>query len=602
MQLNDGTFRVDLSSLATTDLSWVAGLPISEIDLHSARVTDISPLSGLPLRKVSMHWTGVSDLRPLHGKPITDLQLHWTGVSDLSPLAGMPLENLSLAACVDVEDLGPLAGMPLKELLLSRCLKVKNFSPLAQCTRLERLALPSGFQDVGLLRKLPNLKQVLLSDSGASFDWDSVPPVTEFLPFLEQRVAQDTERLKDLRAALIRLGMSKDRAALVGVSAFGGMSLDLSEYPIADLSILKGLRIRELFLNSINNQFSDLSPLEGMPVWNIGITGSRTTNLSSLYNSPLGMFRVENCPSLKDVTPLRGHLLLFHVALEYTGVKDLRPLGDCPNLQEVFVTGSPVSDIAPLTNAAHLQEFGAAHCPLKDLSPLEKLVELKDVQLDESLVEDLQPLRNMNLRVLKINGTSVASFAPLAKMTAMEYLLARGTPVRDLVPLAKLTSMIHLDVQISQAENLPEIPGSKLRILKIAGTRITNFAPLKNFTELEDLSATSLPIADLSVLSNCGKMRMLYIGNIPATDIRPICGFPLNTLFIDGSQIADIAPLANCKTLEHLLLPKGAKGVEALRNHPRLQRLSYTWDDKAFRVSQTVKEFWAEYDKKENKQ
>jgi Leucine-rich repeat (LRR) protein len=120
-------------------------------------------------------------------------------------------------------------------------------------------------------------------------------------------------------------------------------------------------------------------------------------------------------------------------------------------------------------------------------------------------------------------------------------------------------------------------------------------------TALEDLSATGLPIKDLSVLSQCKNLRMLYIGRTPATDVRPLCGLPLNTLYINDTQIADVSPLANCKTLEHLLLPKGAKGVEALRNHPRLQRLSYTWDDKEFRVSQTVKEFWAEYDKKENK-
>jgi hypothetical protein len=48
--------------------------------------------------------------------------------------------------------------------------------------------------------------------------------------------------------------------------------------------------------------------------------------------------------------------------------------------------------------------------------------------------------------------------------------------------------------------------------------------------------------------------------------------------------------------LVQLLLPEAATGVEALRDHPTLRRLSYRWQDG---VAQTVDEFWAEYDAQE---
>ena len=597
-QLDDGTFGIDLQHLAVTDLSWVAGLPISEIDLSSTRIIDITPLSGLPLRKVYLDFTRVSDIGPLRGKPISDLGLSMTGVADLSPLVGMPLEKLWLALCGNIESLAPLRGMPLKELRLSQCLRITDFSPLSQCTQLQRLVLPAGFQDIGLLRRLPNLKKAVFDDSTAGIDWESVPPIERLLPTMERRLAEDAARLKELRAALGRLGMPEDMTASIAFSADGGMNLDLSKYPIADLAFLKGLRIRELFLQSETNQFSDLSPLEGMPIWNLGIVGSRITDLSPLTNCPLNIFRVTNCQSLKDITPLKGQRLLYHVALERTGVGDLRAIENCVTLKELYITDSPVSDLSPLASCTAIQELRAERCPIADLSPLGELTELKILRVESSLADDLRPLRNAKLRILSIGGTRIADFSPLASMTTLEDLSARDTPVHDLSPLTKLTALQSLDLENSAVDDLRPIAELKLRILKIGGTKITDCAPLKSMTMLEDLSATGLPIGNLSVLSQCRNLRMLYIGKIPATDVRPLVGLPLNTLYIDGSQIADVSPLANCTTLEHLLIPRGAKGVEALRNHPRLQRLSYHWDPKLFRVSQTVQEFWAEFDKK----
>lgn len=531
VQLNDGTFRIDLSGLDATDLVWVAGLPISEMNLDRTQIIDISPLSGLPLRKLSMNWTKVGDLGPLRGKPISELQLSMTAVSDLSPLLGMPLETLTLTLCGNIENISPLNGLPLTELRLSQCLKIADYSPLSQCTSLQRLVLPAGFQDIGLLRKLPNLKKVVLDDSTAQIDWETVQPIDLFLPLLERRLARDAARLKELHTALGRLGMPEDRATSIRFSADGSLSLDLQNYPIADLSFLNGLRIRELFLRAPNNRFSDLSPLADMPIWNIGIVGSQMTDLSPLSRCPLSVFRLKDCRSVQDIAALKG-LHLHNVALENTGVANLAPLAGCATLEQLFINSSPISDLSPLARCTNLRELGADRCPITGLSPLANLTALRTLDLENTQVQDLRPIANL-----------------------------------------------------------------KLRVLRIGGTHINDCSPLKNMTTLEDLSATGLPIEDLSLLSGCSKLRMLYIGQIPATDLTPICHLPLNTLYLDGSRIADVSSLAECKTLEHLIIPKDAKGIESLRKHSRLKRLSYTWDSKRFRVAQTVAEFWAEFDK-----
>ena len=113
---------------------------------------------------------------------------------------------------------------------------------------------------------------------------------------------------------------------------------------------------------------------------------------------------------------------------------------------------------------------------------------------------------------------------------------------------------------------------------------------------LEDLAASRLPVKDLSPLAGLSNLRMLYLSGVPAKDVTPLVELPLNTLYLDESGIEDVSTLRRCETLEHLLIPRGATGVEAVRDHPRLKRLSFDWDSHNFRVSQTVKEFWAEYD------
>jgi Leucine-rich repeat (LRR) protein len=134
----DGTWEVDLSESAISDLAILHGAPISNLFLWNTPVADLTPLRGMTLK-----W----------------LSLFGTKVGDLGPLKGMPLENLTVSG-TKVADISALRGMPLKSLRLHDCTELTDLSPLAECVELRDVTLPPNAKNIEFLRTLPNLERI----------------------------------------------------------------------------------------------------------------------------------------------------------------------------------------------------------------------------------------------------------------------------------------------------------------------------------------------------------------------------------------------------------------------------------------------------------
>lgn len=121
--------QLAISNTSVIDLSPLIGMQLTRLDCNHTKITDLSPVSDMPLKILHL-WSGnqLSDLSPLRGLKLTHLTCDYTRVSDLSPLEGMPLEILSIHA-TRVTDLSPLHGMPLKELYCSNT-RVTDLTPL----------------------------------------------------------------------------------------------------------------------------------------------------------------------------------------------------------------------------------------------------------------------------------------------------------------------------------------------------------------------------------------------------------------------------------------------------------------------------------------
>ncbi len=108
-------FSVTLGKGRLSDLTPLAGMPLSELNCSGTAVSDLSPLKGMRLTALYCTGTAVSDLSPLAGMRLAALYCARTRVSDLSPLRGMRLTGLDCSGTA-VTDLSPLEEMPLKAL------------------------------------------------------------------------------------------------------------------------------------------------------------------------------------------------------------------------------------------------------------------------------------------------------------------------------------------------------------------------------------------------------------------------------------------------------------------------------------------------------
>jgi hypothetical protein len=111
-----------------SDLTPLAGMPLTTLSCGGTKVSDLSPLKGMPLRSLNCSDTIVGDLSPLAGLPLTNLGCWGTKVSDLTPLKDMKLMSLNCSS-TPVADLSPLKGTPLREVNCA-VTKVSDLSPL----------------------------------------------------------------------------------------------------------------------------------------------------------------------------------------------------------------------------------------------------------------------------------------------------------------------------------------------------------------------------------------------------------------------------------------------------------------------------------------
>lgn len=160
------------------------------------------------------------------------------------------------------------------------------------------------------------------------------------------------------------------------VRAMPGLEcLNLDGKGINDISSLRDMGL--IRLNVVNSEVSDLSPLQGLQLRILDLTGSRKiTDLSPLNGLPLERLTIAST-SVSDLTPLEGmHLTLLNC--ETSLVSDLSPLKGMP-LTDLHLKGSAVTDLAPL----------------QDL-PLERLTCNFQASRDTSVLQAIRTLKTIN--------------------------------------------------------------------------------------------------------------------------------------------------------------------------------------------------------------
>ncbi len=153
-----------------------------------------------------------------------------------------------------------------------------------------------------------------------------------------------------------------DLSPLKGLKLFG---MDISGNPVREIRHLKGMPLRKLFLE--NTLVEDLSPLKGAPIIELRLNGTPLESLKGLEGMP-----VENLYMLgtkvTDITALAGSKLR-QLWLNETPISDLSPLAGAP-IVSLTLHRTKVSDLSFIRNLPVIQRLHIAETPVTDLTPL----------------------------------------------------------------------------------------------------------------------------------------------------------------------------------------------------------------------------------------
>jgi len=112
-------------------------------------LSDLTPLAGMPLTSLDIGGTQVVDLSTLKGMKLTNFLCHKSPVSDLTPLAGMPLTTLNVFGCPQLHDLAPLKGMNLTEIRFApRNFTKDHLEVLRACKSLKTVIVGEKASDI----------------------------------------------------------------------------------------------------------------------------------------------------------------------------------------------------------------------------------------------------------------------------------------------------------------------------------------------------------------------------------------------------------------------------------------------------------------------
>ena len=128
--------------------------------------------------------------------------------------------------------------------------------------------------------------------------------------------------------------------------------------------------------------------------------------------------------------------------------------------------------------------------------------------------------------------------------------------------------------QIRDISLITQYPG--LEEINLEGTRVKNFKPLSDMTDLVRINLNNTSISDLSILAEHTHLEELLLDHTSISDISALSRLPnLKRLDLDGTDVRDISPLAELRLLEVLHL--NYLGIEDISHVAELVKLHTLW-------------------------
>lgn len=141
---------------------------------------------------------------------------------------------------------------------------------------------------------------------------------------------------------------------------------------------------------------------------------------------------------INDISDLKYFKNLELLDLQFHAITDISPLAQLTKIHSLGLGGNRISDISVLTNLKELRFLSIFSCSAADYSPLKELTYLQTLFISWSTIEDLSVLSDLkDLTQLYIDNTQVSDLKPIAGLN-LKSLRLEGSKVTDYSPIAAI--------------------------------------------------------------------------------------------------------------------------------------------------------------------
>ena len=427
---------------------------------------------------------------------------------------------------------------------------VIDLTPLAQLTQLRTLDLGvNGIVDVTPLLSLTGLKALDLR-------YNEVVDITPLaqLTDLEQLNLQGND--------------------IVDITPLGKLTqlqtLDISFNEVVDITPLENLtQLKTLDLETNpwvkklgygSNEVVDITPLGKLTdLEQLNLQGNKVTDITALLNlTGLKALNLEG-NQVVDITPLANLTELETLSLSSNEVVDITPLAQLTQLTTLNLYCNQVTDITPLANLTELQELSLSSNEVVDITPLAQLTQLTTLNLYCNQVTDITPLAQLTrLRKLELEDNPIRDVTPLYKLRERNPNLSLRSPMPlpepDLIPDGRLAEMVRLQLGLGAISPLTRETLQGLTELRVY-RQVTGLTGLQHATQLEELYLSGSGVRDITPLANLTKLKKLDLKRNQVVSLTPLATLiELEELYLSDNEISDIRPLVNLAKLKKLYL------------------------------------------------
>jgi hypothetical protein len=232
--------------------------------------------------------------------------------------------------------------------------------------------------------------------------------------------------------------------------------------------------------------------------------------------------------------------------------------------------------------------YGGVHCELSCAGEIEfPDAAFASAVRSAALLDAEEPITAQvlsDVRSLSVYDTPIADLTGIECMTALSWVTMHTVGLTDLTPFAALPRLTQLRADCNQITdltpvasliNLVDFSVGKSSSCEVSG-KVTDISPLQDLVGLTSLDLSGQDISSLASLSSLSHLTWLILANNPnlssldgienadylryfvvtdtqVSDVSMFAGHSsIETLYLSGSNVADLTPLLTASTLQNL--------------------------------------------------